>query len=143
MNRAALRIILDVVLTIALSIAFITAFLWLFTANIIDSAGEAARMLFLFMDVGLVVWVLLVVVVAVRSRGTRPRAWTTLLFAVAGALANLLVVVIVGFIQSGQLQTTFMLFAIEAGIAFLVAAVVVVPIVHAAVKPRPVAQSRS
>lgn len=136
MNRAVPRIILVIALTIILTIAFITAFLWLFTANIWDSIPEAARLLFLFMDVGLLVWVVLTVIAAVRSRGAGPRAWTTLLFAVVGSLVNLIVVVIVGFIQTGALETTFVLYAIEAGIAFLVAALIVVPLVHLAVKPR-------
>ena len=137
MNRAPLRIILDVVLTIVLAIALITLFLWVFTANVIDSAGEGARLLFLFMDVGLVVWVLLMVIVAIRSRGARPRIGGTLLSAVIGAIVNLVVVIIVGFIQEGELQVTFVLFAVEAGIAFLLAALVAVPLVHRViVKPR-------
>lgn len=136
MNRAALRIVLDVLLTIALAIAAITGFLWIFTANVIDSAGEAARLLFLFMDVGLVVWVVLIIASAVRSRGSRPGVARTLLFAVIGALANVVVVIVVGLIQGGDVAT-FVLFAVEAGIAFLIAALIAVPLVHRViVKPR-------
>jgi hypothetical protein len=136
MNRTALRIALDVVLTIVLSIALITLWLFIFTGNVADSIGEAARLLFLFMDVGLVLWVVLLIVSAVRSRGARPDIGWTLLFAIIGAIVNLVVVAIVGFIQGGW-APLLVLFAIEAGIAFLLAAVIAVLLVHRViVKPR-------
>ena len=53
----------------------------------------------------------------------------TLLAAVIGVAVNALVVVVVGFIQGGW-APLFVVFALEAGLAFLVAVLVIAPIIR-------------
>jgi hypothetical protein len=99
--------------------------------------GEAQRLLFLFMDIGLGVWVVALVVAAIRRRGM-PGVVFTLLAAVAGVALNALTVLVVGSVQGSDVGL-FLGYAIEAGVAFLLATLVVAPIIHRLVKPpRPV-----
>ena len=72
---------------------------------------------------------------AARTRGgSGPGAGHTWVLALLGAVVNLIVVTVVGFIQGGW-APLLVLFAIEAGIAVLIGAAIVVPIVHRLVKP--------
>jgi len=86
--------------------------------------GTAAHHLFLFMDIGLGVWLMLLIVVTVRRREPATSS-RSLLFAVIGVIANLLTVIVVGFVQQGSLATEFIGFALEAGIAFVLAVLLV------------------
>ena len=114
-------------LVIAVAIALLLLALWL------GDAAEAARRLFLFMDIGLGVWLLLLIVSAVRGWG--PRA--VMVSAVAGVVANLLTVLVVGFVQQGGVAGEFLFFGLTAGIAFLVGAGVAATVVWLLVRPRP------
>lgn len=131
MSRPVLRLVLDVVLTIAGALLLLGVWQWFLSGSVADGFGEAVRVLFNFMDVGLGLWVVLLIVFAVRRSLTTGR---TLLLLLIGAVENLLVVITVGFIQGGW-APLLVLFAIEAGIACLVAAAIVVPLVHRFVKP--------
>jgi hypothetical protein len=124
---AAARITLELVLAIIVALLLLTAWQLFLGAALADAFGEGARLLFLFMDVGLVVWLILLIVWAVRRKPAG--VGRTLLFAVIGVLANLATVIVVGFAQGGW-APLFVAFALEAGVAFLVAAVIVVPLVH-------------
>ena len=117
-------------LVVAIAVALLQLGLWQWAATGSAAAGfaEGARLLFLFMDIGLGVWLVLLIVGAVRSWGSG----SLLAAAVVGVALNLLTVTVVGFIQEGRAPWVFMLWAIEAGFAFLVGAVVAV----LAVKPR-------
>jgi len=130
------KIVLEVALAIVFSLLFLGLWQWVLTGSPAAGFAEGARLLFFFMDVGLVLWVVLLVVFAARRR---PVGITgTLLFAHIGAVANLLTVIVVGIIQQGW-APLFILFAIEAGIAFLVAATAAVLLVHRVIlKPSPV-----
>jgi hypothetical protein len=135
MSRVVLRLVLDVVLTIAVALALLILWQWFLSGSLADAPAEGVRVLFNFMDVGLAVWVILLIVAAVRgrTRGVAPGAALTWVFVLVGAIVNLIVVTVVGFIQGGW-APLLVLFAIEAGIAVLVAAAVVVPIVHRVLK---------
>lgn len=126
MNAAA-RIALEVALAIVVSLLLLTAWQLFLGAALADAFGEGARLLFLFMDVGLAVWLVLLIVWAARRKPAG--VGHTLLFAVIGVLANLATVIVVGFVQGGW-APLFVAFALEAGVAFLVAAAIVVPVVH-------------
>jgi hypothetical protein len=126
-----LRLILDVVLTIALAFLFLGGWQAILVGSVADGFAEGFRVLFNFMDVGLAIWAVLLVIFTVRGGVSTRR---TYLFLLIGAVLNLLVVLTVGFIQGGW-APLLVLFAIEAGIACLVAAAIVVPIVHRLVKP--------
>lgn len=115
---------LAVILRLAIAIAVALALLGLWLQNF----TEAARQLFLFMDIGLGVWLVLLVVGAVRGWGIR----ALLLAALAGAVLNLLTVTVVGLVQTGALPQEFIGWAVQAGLAFLVGAVVATLVV----KPR-------
>jgi hypothetical protein len=138
MSRIVLRLILDVVLTIAVALALLTLWQWFLSGSPADAFAEALRVLFNFMDVGLGVWVILLIVAAVRgrTRGGGPGAALTWVFALVGAVVNLIVVAVVGFIQGGW-APLLVLFAIEAGIAVLIAAAVVVALVHRLARDAP------
>jgi hypothetical protein len=138
MSRVVLRLVLDVVFTIALALGLLILWQWFLGGSFTDAPAEGVRVLFNFMDVGLAIWVILLVVAVVRgrTRGGGPGAAITWVFAFVGAIVNAIVVTIVGFIQGGW-APLLVLFAIEAGVAVLIAAAIVVPIVHRVVKPPP------
>lgn len=138
MSRPVLRLLLDVVLTIVLALILLTLWQAFLGSTFSDAPLEAVRLLFQFMDVGLVIWVVLVIVAVVRGRrtGTGPGAALTFVFALVGVILNAIVVTIVGFVQGGW-AALLVLFAVEAGIATLISAAIVIPIVHRAlVKPQ-------
>ena len=131
MSRGVLRLILDVVLTVALALLLLGGWQSFLSGSVAGASGEGLRVLFNFMDVGLAVWVVLLIVCGRRAR-TRGggsgagRTWVSLL---VGVIVNLIVVTVVGFIQGGWVLL-LVLFAIEAGIAVLIGAAIVVPVVH-------------
>jgi len=127
MARPVGRLLLEVLLTVVLALLLLAA-LHLALGEIPAAAlGTAAHHLFLFMDVGLGVWVLLHIVHLVRRRESATSG-RSLLFAVVGAIANLLTVTVVGFVQQGALATEFIGFALEAGIAFVLAVLLVLAV---------------
>ena len=127
MSRAVLRLILDVVLTIAVALLLLGGWFTFLSERASDGLSEAFRVLFNFMDVGLAVWVILLIVFTVRTKAVSAKR--TYLLLTVGAILNLLVVITVGFVQGGW-APLLVVFAIEAGVACLVAAAIVVPIVH-------------
>jgi hypothetical protein len=139
MVRNVVALVVEVVLVIVVALALGTV-QWLFGADeLAAAAAEAARLLFFFMDVGLAVWVVILVVLLVRRRAL-PGVAVTLLAAVVGVVVNALTVTVVGFAQGGW-TPLFVIFAIEAGVAFLIAVLVVAPVIRLlfrpAVKPQP------
>ena len=128
-----MRVVLRLALAIAIALALLTLWQLLLTGDLAAAFGEAVRLLFFFMDVGLAVWLILLIVGAVRGWGRG----AVVLAAFLGVVANFVTVIVVGFIQSGAAPWEFMLFAVEAGAAFLVGAVVAALVVKA---QRPTAQ---
>ena len=133
MSRVVLRLILDVVLTIAVALLLLGGWFSILGGGF----PEGFRVLVNFMDVGLALWMVLQIIVIVlgarqaRSPVLSPaRAYLLLI----GTVVNALVVLIVGFVQGGW-APVLVLFAIEAGLACLIAAAIVLPIVHRLVKP--------
>jgi hypothetical protein len=139
MSRVVLRLVLDVVLTIGLSLLFLALWQWMLSDFSGNPFPEAIRVLFNFMDVGLGIWLVLLIIWAIRgrTRGGGPSAAHTFLFALIGTVVNAIVVTIVGFIQGGA-GPWLVMFAIVGGFAVLVSAAIVVPIVHRVVKDAPV-----
>ncbi len=120
-----MRVVARLATAIAVSLVLLTLWQWLLAGDLGSGFGEAVRLLFFFMDVGLAVWLILLIVGAVRRWG-RGLAF---LSALIGVAVNLITVIIVGFIQAGAAPWAFMLFAVEAGAAFLVGAAVAVLVV--------------
>lgn len=133
-GRTAGRIAAELLGTVAIALVLLGIVESLRAGDVAAGAVEGARLLFLFMDIGLGVWLVALVVAAVATRGRRFGVAGTLVAALVGALANLATVTVVGIVQQGW-APAFIGYAIEAGLAFLVAAAVAVPIAHRATRP--------
>jgi hypothetical protein len=129
MSRVVLKLLLDVVLTIAGALLLLGAWFSILGGGF----PEGFRVLFNFMDVGLALWLVLLIIFLVRLRPAGPSAGRAYLLLLIAAVVNAVVVLTVGFIQGGW-APLLVLFAIEAGLACLIAAAVVLPIVHRLVK---------
>jgi hypothetical protein len=125
MTRTVLALMAQVVLAILVALLFGASWQAIVTGATSAAAGEAARLLFLFMDIGLGVWLVALIVLTVRRRAL-PGVGATLLAAVAGVVLNALAVFVVGLVQG----VVYLAYAIEAGVAFLIAVLVTAPIIH-------------
>ena len=129
-------VLLHLVIAIVVALVLLTVWQGVLLGDPAAGLGEAARQLFLFMDIGLGVWLVLLIVGVVRGwRGV-------FLTAVIGAALNLLTVLVVGFVQQGAVAWEFLFFAAAAGVAFLVGVAVSGIIVPRLVKPTTASESR-
>lgn len=128
MTRTALAVAAEVVLALIIAVLLGAAWQWFLTGELAAATGEALRLLFFFMDVGLAVWVIALIVLTVRRRRL-PGMGETLVWALVGVAVNAVVVLVVGLVQGGW-AALFVLFAIEAGVAFLVAVLIAAPVIH-------------
>jgi hypothetical protein len=136
MSRAVSALVSEIVLAILVALGLGSLVRWFFGGGDLPAAAaaaEAARRLFFFMDIGLAVWAVVLVVLAVRRRAL-PGIGVTLLAAAVGVVANALTVVVVSLVQ-GAGTAEFLGFAIEAGAVFLIAVLVVAPIIHRLFRP--------
>lgn len=133
MSRTIVALIAEVLLVVVVALLLGTLWQWILTADLASAAEEATRLLFLFMDVGLVIWLVVLIVLVVRRRAL-PGIGVTLLAALVGAVINAIVVLVVGLAQGGW-NAFYVLFAIEAGIAFLIAVLIVAPIIRRLFRP--------
>lgn len=131
MRRKVAWIAVELVLSIVFALILLTAWQGFLSGSIVDGFVEGARMLFLFMDVGLLAFLLWLILRS--ARGGRPYA---ALGALGAVLINLIVVIIVGFVQGGAAPFGFMLFAITAGTLFVLAVLVATPIAHGLTRER-------
>lgn len=141
MARTIVALIAEVLLVILVALLLGALWQWFLTGDLAAGVAEGARLLFLFMDVGLAIWLIVLIVLAVRRR-TLPGVGVTLLVALVAVVLNAIVVLIVGFVQGGW-GPLLVLFAIEAGIAFLIAVLVVAPIIRRLFRPAPAAETGS
>jgi len=128
MSRPVFALIAEVLLVVMVALLLGALWQWFLSGDLASGFVEGARLLFFFMDVGLAIWVVVLVVLLVRRR-TLPGIGVTLLVAAVGVAVNAIVVLIVGFAQGGW-APLYVLFAVQAGIAFLVAVLVVAPIIR-------------
>ena len=127
-GRLILTLLAQVALVLGVAVLLGALWQWFLTGDLASALPEGARLLFFFLDVGLVVWVIALVVLAVRQ-GTLPGLGITLLWAFIGVVVNAIVVLVVGLVQGGW-AGLFVLFALEAGVAFLLAVLIVTPLVR-------------
>lgn len=132
MARTVLALITEVLLVVLVALLLGASWQWFLSGDLASAVAEGARLLFFFMDVGLVIWLVVLIVLTVRGRAL-PGIGMTLLAAIGGVVLNAIVVLVVGFVQGGW-APLYVLFAIEAGIAFLIAVLVVAPIVRRLVR---------
>lgn len=135
MNRIAPTIVLEVLLSIALSLLLLTAWQTLASGDLLEGLGSAAYLLFFFNDVAMLVWLAFLIVLAVRRKRV-PEVGITIAAALVGVVINVIMVAAIGFAQQGWFAF-YVFFSIMAGGVFLVAVLVVTPIVQ-----RLTAQSR-
>jgi hypothetical protein len=128
MVRTVLALITEVLLVIVVALLLGALWQWFLSGDLASGLVEGARLLFLFMDIGLLIFAVVLIVLTVRRR-TLPGIGVTLLVALIGVAVNAVVVAIVGFVQGGW-TPFFVLFAIEAGFAFLIAVLIVAPIIR-------------
>jgi hypothetical protein len=131
MGRKVAWVAVELILSILLTLVMLTAWQGFLSGSIVDGFLSAVRLLFLFMDVGLVVFLIWLIIRTVR--GVRPYA---ALGAIVAALINLVVVLIVGFVQGGAAPFGFLLFALTAGTWFVVAVLLATPIAHGLTRER-------
>lgn len=133
MARTVLALVTEVLFVILVALLLGALWQWFLTGDLASGVVEGARLLFLFMDVGLAIWLVVLIVLIVRRREF-PGIGVTLVAAIAGVVVNAIVVLIVGFIQGGW-APLYVVFAIEAGIAFLIAVLIVAPIIRRLIRP--------
>jgi hypothetical protein len=135
MTRALATQALTLVISVALAFLVGGLVQWFLGADPSTAfLAESTQLLFTYMDVGLGVWVVLLVVGAVRRRGL---GWTTFGTMVAAGIAatlNLLVVIVVAYIQSGA-ESSAIALGIEAGVIFVFAATLTALIVSRMKRP--------
>jgi hypothetical protein len=137
MARPILAFVAQVVLAILVALLFGASWQAIVTGSTTAAPAEAARLLFFFMDIGLGVWAVVLLVLTLRRRAL-PRVGVVVLVALVGVVLNALTVFVVATVQ-GEGVVVFLGYAIEAGLAFLLAVLVTAPIIHrlfrAPVKP--------
>ncbi|GHF20861.1 hypothetical protein [Pseudolysinimonas yzui] len=141
MARTIVALIVEVLLVILVALLLGALWQWFLTGDLAAGVAEGARLLFLFMDVGLAIWLIVLIVLAARRRAL-PGVGVTLLVALVAVVLNAIVVLIVGFVQGGW-GPLLVLFAIEAGIAFLIAVLIVAPIIRRLFRPAPAVETGS
>lgn len=137
MARTVVALVTEVILVVVVALLLGALWQWFLAGDLASGFVEGARLLFFFMDVGLAVWLVVLIVITVRRREL-PGIGVTLLAAIVGVVINAVVVLIVGFAQGGW-APLFVFFAVQSGIAFLIAVLIVAPIIrrlfHPVVKP--------
>lgn len=134
MSQILLRLVLVVVLTLVFAVVLLTGWQAFIGAGFPDAFVEAFRLLFLAMSAGLVVWLVLLVIATVRTRRALGTGSIVGYMAIAVGV-NIVVILVVGIIQGGWAML-FVVFAIEAGVAALVAALLAAGLLRLLVKPR-------
>lgn len=141
MARTIVALIAEVLLVILVALLLGALWQWFLAGDLAAGVVEGARLLFLFMDVGLAIWLVVLIVLAIRGRAL-PGIGVTLLVALVAVVLNAIVVLVVGFVQGGW-GPLLVLFAIEAGIAFLIAVLIVAPIIRRLFRPAPAVETGS
>ncbi|MDF1478422.1 hypothetical protein PYV02_04925 [Leifsonia sp. H3M29-4] len=140
MPRRFLLTALQAILTLVLSVLGAGLLQWFFGASPAEALlDQGPRLILTFMDVGVIAWLLLLILGAARGAGLGFGMLGTVLAALISAALNLVVVVIVALVQGGAGIFAIAL-GVEAGIIFIVAALLVALVMYRLVKPsKPIA----
>lgn len=90
---------------------------------------EAPSLVFVFMDLGLVVWMVLLIIGGIRRQGLGAGKAGTILAAIVAALANLAVIAVL-VMQSGTVDMLAISLGLQAGAVFVAGAGVATVIAH-------------
>jgi len=132
MARPILAFVAQVALAILVSLLFGASWQAIVTGTTTGAPAEAGRLLFFFMDIGLGVWAVVLLVIILRRR-TLPPVGLIALVALVAVVLNALTVLVVGAVQ----RQSYLAYAIEAGIWFLLAVLVTAPIIHRLFRVKP------
>ena len=124
------RVILHQVLVLVLSVVFALILggllQWFLGGSFSDAfLVESPRLLFTFMDVGLVVWMILLIVGGFRRRGLGWGTVGTALAALIAAVVNLVVVSVIA-IAGGGAEIFYIVIGVEAGAVFVIGALLAI-----------------
>ena len=135
MPRRFLIAAVQLALTLVLALLIAGVLQWFLGTQPLEAfLDQGPRLMLTFMDVGLVTWLVLLVIGAVRGRGLGFGMLGTILAALIAAALNLVAVTVIGVIQGGA-QIFAIALGVEAGVVFLVAAIAIALVVHGLVKP--------
>jgi hypothetical protein len=135
-GAVALEVALTLVFSILLSGVFM---LFLGTAPVDAFVREGPQLLIIGMGIGFLAWLVLLIVGLILNRNRGWRIRSSLIATVLALVINLIGVSIIGFTGGGW-SALIIVFAIEAGAAFLIASITAALIVHLKVlkrKPEP------
>lgn len=131
---AAVHLVVLVLATTAVALVMLTVVESFRRGSFADGFSDAARTLFFFADIVFYTWVPFLVIATLRLRRA-PGRIATFLGALAGGVVNVLVVLLIGFVQAGGVAD-FVALAVEGSLAVVVAAAAVASVLLAArVKP--------
>jgi hypothetical protein len=137
-GRVIGAVALEMAITIVLSLLLIGGLLTLFGEPALEAFfDQGPRLLVAGMGIGLIAWIVMLVIGMIRNR-SRAGGWrvgTSIVSAIAALIVNLIGVSIIGFTGGGW-SVFIIVFAVEAGAAFLVAAIASALIVHLGVFKR-------
>lgn len=131
MKSRVLWVVLLMLLTTAIAYLLLAGLQLILTGDIAEALSSAATMLFQFMDVGLVAFLIVLILFARWGWFGFGRV---VLAALLCTVVNAIVVLVVGLIQGGW-GALMVLFAIEAGVAVLLAVLIAAPLARRLAKP--------
>jgi hypothetical protein len=135
MARIVATIVLELVFSVLLALLLAGTWFVLIGSSPAEAfLAEAPRLVLLFMDIGIVTWLVLVIIGGVRRRGIGWGFGGTVLAALIGVVVNLVWVFILSIINGGA-DIFAIALGVQGGLFFFVSMIVVAFIVHRIVKP--------
>ncbi len=131
---ALLQGMIGTILTMVLAVMFFVLVRGLSPADAV--LDQAIPRVLLFVDIGIVTWVVLLIVGAVRRRGLGWGIRGSLLAAVIGAAMNLVWIIILSALNGG-VDAAAIALGVQAGVFFLVAVAITAPLVLRVILRRP------
>lgn len=125
MIRVIFALLFELVLAVAFAIAFAGVFLWWQGETIAQAfAVDAPHMILVFMDIGIAVFAILLIIGGIRRRGVGWSIGGTFLAALVGALVNLAWIALLSAASGGTIDPGAMLLGVQAGVIFVIAATI-------------------
>ena len=124
MSRIVLRIVLQVVVAVALTLLLAGLYFWLVLGETPANAffDQAVLLVLGFIDVGILVWLGLLILGGARKRGIGWGFGGSLVAALIGAVANLVWIVIISIVNGGA-DIFAIALGVQAAIFFLIGVV--------------------
>ncbi len=126
MLRVVFVLFFELILSVVFAIAFAGAFLWWQGASIPQAFSvDAPRLILVFMDIGIAVFAILLIIGGIRRRGLGWSIGGTFLAALIGAIVNLVwIAILSASADAGAVDPAAMLLGVQAGVIFVIAAMI-------------------